>query len=344
MMKYLIIQFLVVLISPSVMFSQNNIEIKGVVTNNTEFEEVFVEDVITQTIVTSARIDTKGKFSLSAKIEETDFFRLKFDEEHYLILILNPGDKIDVSADINNLYAPEIKGSENSELIYTTFNVIQEYDEKIEEVTRKVEKEKTEHIRKLILENIGSLSTLFFIDNLSIEEDLEIYKKLDASLFSKYPDNVLVLELHNKLKESNNLAIGSEAPEIDLPNPAGKSIKLSSLRGKYVLIDFWAAWCGPCRRESPNMVKLYEKFHPKGFDIYSVSLDAEKADWEKAIEKDGLQKWTHVSDLKYWNSEAGRDYGVESIPFTVLIDKEGKIIAKGLRGDDLELKLKEIFN
>ena len=343
-MKYLILQIFIILVSSSIVFSQENIEIKGEIINNTQFEEIFIENVITQELISSTRLDDKGKFTLVAKINEPNFYKLKFDEEHYLILILNPGDKIEVKADINNLYEPEIKGSESSELIYKSFSDLQEYDEKLEELSMKIELEKKEHIRKLILDNINSLSTLFFIDNLSVEEDLEIYKKLDKALFAKYPENVLVLELHNKLKESNNLAIGSLAPEIDLPNPAGKNIKLSSLKGSYVLIDFWAAWCGPCRGESPNMVKLYEDFHAKGFDIYSVSLDQTKADWEKAIEKDGLGKWIHVSDLKYWNSAAGRDYGVESIPFTVLIDKEGKIVAKGLRGAQLRSKLEEIFN
>lgn len=332
-----------ILLSTSILFSQKDIKIAGVITNNTEFKEVFIEDIMKQEVLTSSRIDSNGKFSLSAKLDKTNFYKLKFNDKYYIILVLNPGDSININADINNLYAPEIKGSENSALIYNSYSEIQKFDEKIEELTKKIEAEKKEYIRKLILDNLNSLATLFFIDNLSLEKDLEIYKKVDASLYKKYPDNFLVLELHNKLKESDKLAIGTMAPEIDLPNPKGKNVKLSSLRGKYVLIDFWAAWCGPCRRESPNMVKLYKTFHPKGFDIYSVSLDQTKKAWEKAIKKDGLGKWTHVSDLLYWNSAAGRDYGVESIPFTVLIDKEGKIIAKGLRGDDLKAKLEEIF-
>jgi peroxiredoxin len=172
---------------------------------------------------------------------------------------------------------------------------------------------------------------------------LEIYEKLDKSLSKIYPDHSLVKNLHERVKSTALLAIGSEAPEIDLPGLKGKNIKLSSLRGKYVLIDFWAAWCGPCRRESPNMVELYKEYNKKGFEIYSVSLDNNQKDWEGAIKKDGLGKWTHVSDLKYWNSAAAQDYGVDAIPFTVLLDKEGKILAKGLRTEELKNKLKEIF-
>jgi peroxiredoxin len=214
----------------------------------------------------------------------------------------------------------------------------------MQKLTEQINNKKKDYIRKFILDNLNSLSSLFFIENLSIEEDGEIYKKLDQSLSKLYPNHMLVANLHERVKSISNLEIGSFAPEIDLPGLDGKNIKLSSLKGKYVLIDFWAAWCGPCRHESPNMVAVYKEYKKKGFEIYSVSLDSNKKDWEAAIKKDGLGAWAHVSDLKYWSSAAAQEYGVESIPFTVLLDKEGKIIAKGLRGDDLKNKLKEIFN
>jgi peroxiredoxin len=137
--------------------------------------------------------------------------------------------------------------------------------------------------------------------------------------------------------------VGQKAPELAFQNPQGKIVKLSDLKGKVVLIDFWASWCRPCRMENPNVVKIYNQYHSEGFEIYSVSLDRDKASWENAIKADGLIWPYHVSDLQYWNSEAARIYGVRSIPSTVLIDKDGKIIAKDLRGPALEQALQKIF-
>lgn len=137
-------------------------------------------------------------------------------------------------------------------------------------------------------------------------------------------------------------APGAEAPNIIMKTPAGEEKDLHSLRGKVVLIDFWASWCGPCRRENPEVVRLYNKYHEKGFDIFGVSLDKDQQRWEKAIADDGLV-WHHVSDLKGWSNAAAQAYGVSSIPHTVLLDAEGNIIARNLRGAALEQKLEELF-
>jgi thiol-disulfide isomerase/thioredoxin len=137
-------------------------------------------------------------------------------------------------------------------------------------------------------------------------------------------------------------APGKTPPEIALKNPNGKTVKLSDLKGKVVMIDFWASWCGPCRRENPNVVKLYKKYANKGFEILGVSLDKDKKRWVDAIKQDKLD-WLHVSDLKAWQSAAAQTYGVSAIPATFLLDKDGKMIAKGLRGAALEQKLEEIF-
>lgn len=136
---------------------------------------------------------------------------------------------------------------------------------------------------------------------------------------------------------------GGVAPDFAQPDTSGVELKLSSLRGKVLLVDFWASWCGPCRRENPNVVQMFNKYKDKGFDILGVSLDSNRDKWLEAIKKDGLI-WHHVSDLKGWGNAVAQQYGVNSIPHTVLLDREGKIIARGLRGPALEQKLAEIFN
>jgi len=139
-------------------------------------------------------------------------------------------------------------------------------------------------------------------------------------------------------------SIGKPAPEFSQPDTTGKIINLKDLKGKYVLVDFWASWCGPCRRENPNVLAAYDKYHSKGFEIISVSLDNNKNSWIKAIKADHLS-WTHVSDLTGWKNVAASKYGVKLIPQNFLLDKDGKIIARNLRGADLDKKLSEInFN
>lgn len=150
-------------------------------------------------------------------------------------------------------------------------------------------------------------------------------------------------QIEQSQKSAAKIAPGEIAPNIVMNDPSGNPMSLESLRGKVVLIDFWASWCGPCRRENPNVVRTYQKYNPKGFEIFSVSFDQDGNKWKDAIQQDNLIWPYHVSDLAGWNSAAGKIYGVTSIPFTVLIDKEGKIISTGLRGISLEQKLAEIF-
>ncbi|MBT3243362.1 MAG: AhpC/TSA family protein [Bacteroidetes bacterium] len=189
---------------------------------------------------------------------------------------------------------------------------------------------------------------------LNPQRDFVYFAKVDSSLSEQYPESLMVTTLHNwvvsyrqeqslRSAQNQSIGIGVESPEIKLPNPDGAIISLSSLRGKYVLLDFWAAWCSPCRRENPNLVRAYNKFNSKGFEIYQVSLDRKRADWVQAIQADKLN-WTQVSDLKYWGSPVAKLYYISSIPANFLIDPEGKIIATNLRGVLLDQKLSEIFN
>jgi thiol-disulfide isomerase/thioredoxin len=150
-------------------------------------------------------------------------------------------------------------------------------------------------------------------------------------------------QMEEEKKLAAATAEGGLAPDLEFTDPNGKLIKLSSLRGKVVLLDFWASWCGPCRRENPSVVAAYNKFKDKGFDIYSVSLDQDKAKWISAIAQDGLVWKSHVSDLKGWQSQAAAKYGVQGIPAQFLLDKDGKIIAKNLRGEELSRRLAEVL-
>ncbi|MDM8001946.1 MAG: redoxin family protein [Bacteroidota bacterium] len=183
----------------------------------------------------------------------------------------------------------------------------------------------------------------------------EVFYSVDSALYALYPESDLVLDLHTFVanlrnsvavgrKEGEPPVVGDLLPDIVLPGPAGDTIPLSSLRGNVVLVDFWAAWCPPCREENPNLVKLYEMYHWKGFDIFQVSLDLRKEEWLEAIRNDRLGRWKHVSDLRYRDSEVVKQFGLTEIPASFLIDREGRVIATNLRGEDLAKKLGEVFS
>ena len=175
-----------------------------------------------------------------------------------------------------------------------------------------------------------------------------------TELLRKYPDNSVLAGLkksydqqlaqmaeQERMSQANSW-VGKQAPDLVLPDANGRSISLASYKGKYLLVDFWASWCAPCRAENPNVVKVYNEFKGKNFAILGVSLDRERDSWMEAVRADRLE-WTHVSDLKYWSSKAVETFKFNGIPYNVLIDPQGRVIAEGLRGEDLESKLKEVL-
>lgn len=191
----------------------------------------------------------------------------------------------------------------------------------------------------------GSIARRLFyqgvIDGLdAVKSDL--YIDYGKQFVAEYPSDPMALGLNQQIASMEAFRAGAAAPDLAGQTPSGTQLKLADLRGKVVLVDFWASWCRPCRMENPNVKKAYAKYSGKGFEILGVSLDNTKDKWVQAIEQDGLP-WKHISDLRGWQSEHARLYGVNSIPATFLLDKEGKIIAKNLRGPALEAKLAEIF-
>ena len=266
------------------------------------------------------------------------------------------GEKIDA-------YKVTIKGSHEQEIFRTArdlslgksmmglagmFAMVQVKDDsvKLDSTYKAVEMMKKavdERIKNFVDSNNNSLAITYVIGDFIAREypfeDVErYYNNLTPEVKASYPGQLL----KEKMTSLRSINVGGIAPDIDLVAPDGKHVKLSSLRGKYVLLDFWASWCGPCLREVPNVKKVYDKFHDKGFEILSVSLDDKKDNWVNAIEKNDLD-WGHVSSLKGWSCPVAKLYNVSGVPAMLLIDKEGKIVATKLRGDLLMEKVAEQF-
>ena len=298
---------------------------------------------------------------------ESTLFRLDFMGYTSLDLILDKSDVDIFVDDSNSLFEFTVSGSDDTEILKSIENKITNYRSEIRELNinfveasqnRDFElvnsiqsefdfkKNQFELSLKDYLSSAkSSLAVLVTADYLDIEENLIFWETIYNNYTEEFKDNSYFKNFENKLIKIKSISIGSVAPDIILNDTSGVPISMASLRGKYVLLDFWAAWCRPCREENPNIVENYNNYKSYGFDVYQVSLDRTKEDWIRGIKQDKLP-WINVSDLKYYQSEAAELYNVDRIPSAFLLDPDGKIIAKhtDLRGPNLSRKLSEIFN
>lgn len=344
------------------------VSISGTLSNSNGETLILEQLTFSQAIAKdSVIVDKNGKFEINTNLPEKGFYRLKINQQNYLMLILDTIENISINANATNLAdGYTVDGTSDDSKLLQKLNeqmkvssikrdslqrvfMSKQGDPNIEQIGIQLEAEFNasvtelmEYVKNFIQTNKHSFASLAAIEQLNPESDMETYRILHDGLNEKYPNSSYVQAFTSRYKELSKLAIGSEAPDILMNTPSGEALSLSSLRGKVVLIDFWASWCKPCRMENPNVVKLYNKYKNKGFEILGVSLDREKSAWEQAIKDDNLT-WKHISDLAFWNSTVVKQYNITGVPYTVLVDKEGKIIAKGLRGPQLEQKLEEIF-
>jgi len=331
-------------------------------------------------IVDSAKIPAgKGSFTLTGTAHTQEIFEVVFGSNVIALPLINDAPEVKVNVDLgkkDDFY--EVSGSDASNQLKDLISVFGKKNFEVEKRMADLDSLRqtnapdsiqrfTSTLKDAAIQDLNTYLKQFIntspnptVCAVALGWASRSFTKGDFELslndlLKKNPNNIVLKRLkENYDQQMAQLAqqqgqdsasdwIGKQAPDFALPDADGHPISLASYRGKYLLVDFWASWCGPCRAENPNVVKVHNEFKGKNFAILGVSLDKEKGAWQEAIRSDGLD-WSQISDLKYWNSKAVATFKFEGIPFNLLIDPQGKVIATGLRGDQLESKLKEVLN
>lgn len=315
-----------------------------------------------EVVLDSAVTDSKGNFTLKNPVSETDYYLLRTGPEAVIFLILSGGEKIEVTGDVRSIDTTyRVKGSEESMLIqqlrYTERRLTDSLNGvfasmRYEDPTRR---DSLGHVletyystamanfaRTTVTAHPSSLACLSATKFLEQGNDLSLLRLLADSLTLKFSGNRYVEDYVTLVTDLEKLPPGSMAPPIVLQSLEGKTISLADYQGKIVLVDFWASWCQPCRRANPDLVRLYKKYQSDHVEFIGVSLDDNMDAWKRAVKNDGLT-WPQVSELKKWDSRCVNDYKISAIPYSILLDEQGKVVAKGLSAEDLDLKIQELL-